>query len=175
MEWPALIVFAIVVALVLRAYVIQTFWIPSGSMEGTLKPHDRVIVNKLAYKIHDIHRGDLIVFRRPPNLVLHEEDLIKRVIAVGGDTVSGHDEAVYVNGQRQEERYTDKEDCGVDMAGNGMTEDFAAITIPKGDLWVMGDNRCGSTDSRVFGPIKATLVVGHAFVLIWPPDRLNWF
>ena len=167
-EWPLLIGAAVVAAILIRTFVLQTFWIPSGSMMNTLVRNDRVVVNKLSYKFHDIHRGDVVVFHKPPNLNVDDEDLIKRVVGVAGDTVEAHGGFVYRDGKKQTEKYVDK-DCG-----SRPTSDFGPITVPKGDIWVMGDNRCNSSDSRVFGPIKTKLVIGHAFVLIWPISRWDW-
>lgn len=168
-----LLVTAVVAAILIRTFVLQTFWIPSGSMTDTLQRNDRVIVSKLSYDLHGIHRGDVVVFHRPANLQIPEEDLIKRVIAVDGDRVAAHDDALYLNGTRQRESYVDK-DCGVDAQGYGKTDDFGPYVIPKGRIWVMGDNRCGSSDSRVFGPVRTDLVIGHALMLVWPLSRWDW-
>jgi signal peptidase I len=165
MEWPIVIVAAVVVALVVRTFVFETFYIPSLSMANTLQVNDRVIVNKLSYKFHSIHRGDVVVFRKPPNLQLNDEDLIKRVIGLPGEQISGHDGSVYVDGRKLTEPY-------VNPACGG-TSDFNPVTVPKDDIFVMGDNRCNSEDSRVFGPISQDLVVGHAFVRVWPLSRLG--
>jgi signal peptidase I len=166
LEWPFLIVFALISAYLIRAYVVQTFYIPSGSMHETLLEGDRVLVNKVSYHLHDIHRGDVIVFARPPNLVVDDDDLIKRVVALPGERVDGHGGKVFVNGAPLTEPY-------VEPACRG-TSDFSAVTVPAGKVWVMGDNRCNSTDSRVFGPIDEHLVVGRAFVLAWPVSRVTW-
>jgi signal peptidase I len=166
LEWPFLIVFAVVSAFLIRQFVVQTFYIPSASMHETLIEGDRVLVNKVGYHLHDIHRGDVVVFRKPPNLNVSEDDLIKRVVGLPGETVQGRGGTVYVNGAPLDEPY-------VEPLCHG-TGDFARVTVPPGTLWVMGDNRCNSSDSRVFGPIDQHLVVGRAFVLAWPVDRLSW-
>jgi signal peptidase I len=166
LEWPFLIVFAVVSAFLIRQYVVQTFYIPSASMHETLIEGDRVLVNKVGYHLHDIHRGDVVVFSKPPNLDVSEDDLIKRVVALPGETVEGRGGKVYVNGAPLDEPY-------VEPLCHG-TGEFAKVTVPAGKLWVMGDNRCNSSDSRVFGPIDEHLVVGRAFVIAWPFDRLSW-
>ena len=157
--------FALVSAFLIRQYVVQTFFIPSASMHETLLEGDRVLVNKVGYHLHDVHRGDVVVFRKPPNLDVSEEDLIKRVVALPGETVEGHGGKVYDNGAPLDEPY-------VEPLCHG-TGNFAKVTVPAGTLWVMGDNRCNSSDSRVFGPIDRKLVVGRAFVRAWPVDRLS--
>ena len=146
LEWPFLIVFAVVSAFLIRQYVVQTFYIPSASMHETLVEGDRVLVNKVSYHLHDVHRGDVVVFRKPPNLDVSEDDLIKRVVALPGETVQGRGGKVYVNGAPLDEPY-------VEPLCHG-TGDFGPTTVPAGTLWVMGDNRCNSSDSRVFGPIE---------------------
>jgi signal peptidase I len=166
LEWPLLIVFALLSAYLIRAYVVQTFYIPSGSMHETLLEGDRVLVNKVSYHLHEVNRGDVVVFRRPPDFPVEDEDLIKRVIALPGETVQARDRQIYVDGRPLQEPY-------VQAACRG-TEDFAPVRVPVGDLFVMGDNRCNSSDSRVFGPIAEDLVVGRAFVLAWPFQRLSW-
>ena len=166
LEWPFLIVFAVVSAFLIRQYVVQTFYIPSASMHETLVEGDRVLVNKVGYHLHDVHRGDVVVFQKPPNLDVSEDDLIKRVVALPGETVEGRGGKVYVNGAPLDEPY-------VEPLCHG-TGEFAKVTVPAGTLWMMGDNRCNSSDSRVFGPISQKLVVGRAFVIAWPFDRLSW-
>ncbi len=166
LEWPFLVVFALVAAFGIRALAVQTFYIPSGSMHETLLEGDRVLVNKLSYRLHDVHRGDVVVFRRPPGFPVPDQDLIKRVIALPGERVEGRDRTVFVDGRPLVEPY-------VEPVCDG-TEAFGPITVPAGQLWVMGDNRCDSSDSRVFGPIEDDLVVGRAFILIWPVGRIAW-
>jgi signal peptidase I len=166
LEWPFLIVFALLSAYLIRAYVVQTFYIPSGSMHETLLEGDRVLVNKVSYQLHGVNRGDVVVFRRPPDFPVEDEDLIKRVVALPGETVQARGRQIVVNGKPLAEPY-------VESACRG-TDDFAPVKVPAGDLFVMGDNRCNSSDSRVFGPIAENLVVGRAFVLAWPFHRLSW-
>jgi signal peptidase I len=160
LEWVGIVVGALLVALLVKTFLIQAFFIPSLSMFSTLDEGDRVLVNKLSYRLGDVDRGDVIVFERPANVTDTEiKDLIKRVVALPGETVEGRDGAVYVDGRRLKETYLDD---GTE------TSDFPAKKIGEGKLWVMGDNRTNSEDSRVFGPIDDDLVVGRAFVRVWP-------
>ena len=163
-EWIVVLVGAVVVALVFRAFLFQAFFIPSESMEGTLEVDDRVMVNRLSYRLHDVNRGDVIVFSKPDSLASDIPDLIKRVMALEGETIEGRDNAVYVNGQRVAESYIDPADT---------IFDFGPITVPVGHVFVMGDNRDDSTDSRVFGAIPVDSITGRAFVIFWPFDRLE--
>lgn len=158
-EWVAIIGAALVAAVVIKTYLIQAFYIPSASMEPTLEIQDRVLVNKLSYRLHDVHRGDVVVFERPPNDRGQIRDLIKRVIALPGETVEGKDGTVYVDGRPLRESY---------LPTGTVTGDFEPRTIPKDYVWVMGDNRSNSSDSRVFGAIAQSTIIGRAFVRVWP-------
>ncbi len=185
-----LVVVAFVIALLIKSFLLQAFYIPSASMEPTLMVGDRVLVEKVGYRFGDPGHGDVIVFERdidgiiepPPEnpsvwtKVLNSfrglfgfptgdsQDFIKRVIAVGGDTVEGRDGRVLVNGEPIAEPYLPP---GVETTAFGPTD------IPEGEIFVMGDNRSNSQDSRNFGPIPMSKVVGHAFVLIWPPADIG--
>jgi signal peptidase I len=169
LEWAAVIAGGIIIALVVEAFLVQAFWIPSPSMVPTLEVGDRVLVNKLAYKFHDVHRGDVVVFTRPPAAQnggdSEIKDLIKRVVAVGGDTLEGRDGRVYVNGELIEEPY---------LEPGTATENLPPQTIPEGQVFVMGDNRENSEDSRYFGPIDEDTIVGRAFVKVLPITDLGW-
>ncbi len=168
-EWLAIVLGAVLVAVVIRVAVIQSFVIPSPSMYPTLHDNDRVLVNRLAYEAHDIRRGDVIVFDRPKTSVLPPgtpAHLIKRVIGLPGDTLVARAGVVYVDGRRLREPY---------LAPGTLTQNLdTAITIPAGHVFVMGDNRMDSTDSRSFGPISVKSVVGRAFARIWPPSRIGF-
>ena len=158
-EWVVIIGAALLAAVLIKTYLLQAFYIPSSSMEHTLEIQDRVLVNKLSYRLHDVNRGDVVVFERPPNDVGQIRDLIKRVIGLPGETVEGRDGVVYVNGRRLREPYL----------GSGMvTAPFGPETIPAGYVWVMGDNRGNSSDSRVFGAVPESRIIGRAFVRVWP-------
>lgn len=164
-EWVAVLAVAVIAAVLIRAFVLEPFFIPSGSMEPTLQVGDRVLVNKLSYDLHSIHRGDVVVFKKPPNdFTPGIKDLIKRVIGLPGETISGQDGAVFINGHRLKEPWLPK----------GLTTaPFPAVQIPRGDYFVMGDNRGDSADSRVIGPIKGSLIVGRAFIKVWPVSRIG--
>jgi signal peptidase I len=181
---------AIVVAIVLKAVLLEVFYIPSTSMEPTLGAGDRVLVEKVSYRLGGPARGDLVVFERdfraestgpeedaPPwegvvNALRglfgfptgNSQDYIKRVIAVGGDTVEGRGGDVFVNGDRLREPY---------LAPDSRTTPFGPVSIPEGMIFVMGDNRDNSTDSRILGPVPVNAVVGHAFLLVWPATDLT--
>lgn len=174
-EWASVIAGAIVLALIVKVFLLQAFYIPSPSMYPTLKVGDRVLVNKLSYHLHDVNRGDVVVFERPPS----EEastipDLIKRVIGLPGDSITFQNGHVFVNGEQLDEPYLP---AGVtttaEFAPNRCTVE-APCLVPPGDVWVMGDNRNDSKDSRYFGPIEQKTIVGRAFVVVWPLDRIAW-
>jgi signal peptidase I len=199
-ELPFLVLIALVLALLIKTFLVQAFFIPSGSMENTLQIGDRVLVNKLVYRIRDVHRGEIIVFKGPPSWQENPEftyhppsnpiakffhnigsalgvaapsskDFIKRVIGVGGDHVvccdtHGH---ITVNGVALVEPYL--------YPGVKPSEQNFDITVPKDHLWVMGDHRDSSADSRSHlsdgedGTIPTDDVVGRAFVKVWPPKH----
>ena len=165
-EWVALVLLALLIALLIKTFLFQSFWIPSASMEPTLKVHDRVLVNKLSYDLHNVHRGDIIVFKAPPGSDLGYDDLVKRVIGLPGETVSGSGGHVFIDGKQLPEPYLPK---------GTYTSDFAPVKIGADHYWMMGDNRENSTDSRVFGTIPKKAIVGPVFVRIWPLSRLGFF
>jgi signal peptidase I len=207
-ELPFLIIVALLLALLIKTFLVQAFYIPSASMENTLQggqvnagglsvatsahPFDRVLVNKLVYDFRDPHRGEIVVFKRPPrwpnesefttssNPVLrglHDfgsaigiapsggSDFIKRVIGVSGDHVvcCNARHQISVNGHPLTEPY-------IDLAGGQAADAYRPfnVTVPKGQLFVMGDHRDDSDDSRVNGPVPISDVVGRAFLVIWP-------
>ena len=169
LEWLGVIGGGIAIALLVEAFLIQAFWIPSPSMEPTLDVGDRVLVNKLSYKFHEVNRGDVVVFERPPGASTGQngeiKDLIKRVIAVGGDTVEAKEGEVFVNGERIDENY---------LEPGTSTDNLPLKTIPDGRVFVMGDNRTNSEDSRVFGPIGEDAIVGRAFIRVLPVTDIGW-
>jgi len=169
LEWLGVIGGGIAIALLVEAFLIQAFWIPSPSMEPTLDVGDRVLVNKLSYKFHDVNRGDVVVFERPPAASTGQngeiKDLIKRVVAVGGDTVEAKEGNVYVNGEQIDEDY---------LEPGTPTDNLPLTTIPEGQVFVMGDNRTNSEDSRIFGPIDEDAIVGRAFIRVLPITDIGW-
>jgi signal peptidase I len=163
-EWGVIIVVALLGALLIRTVLFQAFFIPSASMDPTLKVHDRILVNKLSYHMHPVHRGDIVVFKRSPTMRTAEgniKDLVKRVIALPGETIlSTSDGHVEINGQILSESYL--------PPGTALGPPIQKQVIPPGHYFVMGDNRTDSSDSRFFGPISRSQIIGRAFVLIWP-------
>jgi signal peptidase I len=183
-EWGVLIVAALLIALVVRAFLFQAFYIPSESMLPTLQKNDRVLVNKLSYKLHPVHRGDIVVFKAPKNIEPPVKDLVKRVIGLPGETVSGKDGHVYINGQQLTEKYLPNNGNAVSnfpslkdvtppptcTHGSAPT---VPCTLPPNCYWVMGDNRTVSEDSRYFGCILKKDIVGRVFIRIWPLSRID--
>lgn len=177
LEWIAVIGGAVLIAVVVRTFVLQTFWIPSPSMSPTLVENDRVLVNKLAYRFHDVNRGDVVVFERPENedeSASNIKDLIKRVVALPGEHVSILDGKVRIDGRVLDEPYTHGaqtvlDSCPITYVPGIDTEE--GFEVPKGEVLVLGDNRTNSHDGRCFGAIDEDLIVGRAFFLMWPPGR----
>lgn len=176
-EWLVVVGGAILVAVLIRAFVLQTFWIPSPSMATTLVKNDRVIVNKLSYRLHDVNRGDVVVFNRPPNEPESDiKDLIKRVVALEGERISIRDGKVHIDGEVLEEPYT----RGLETVDNGCSQGdltqlytVEGLLVPVDHVFVLGDNRVNSGDGRCFGPIAEDLIVGRAFFKIWPPGNIG--
>ncbi len=170
-RWVMLLAITAMAVFGLRQYVIASYYIPSASMETTLHgcpgcQPDMVLVNKLSYRFKSVSRSDVVVFARPPQAPPEDKQLIKRVIGLPGDVVSGHDGHVFVNNKELVEPY-------VNPACHGTT-DFAPVRVPTGRYFVMGDNRCDSFDSRMFGTIPRSAVIGQAFAVIWPVHHLRW-
>jgi signal peptidase I len=141
-----LVSFALVFGFV-RPFVMEAFWIPSGSMIPTLEIGDRVLVNKFIYRFTEPKRGDIVVFTSVDD---PKEDLIKRVVGVPGDKIAVRDGNLLLNGQPQKESYVVKRAC---VSGAPKTCSFGPVMVPKGRVFVMGDNRANSYDSRFFGPV----------------------
>ena len=174
-EWGAVLAGALVLALVLRAVLFQAYYIRFTSMEPTLNNGDRVLVNKLGYDIHSVNRGDLVVFERPSGVSgRQEDDLIKRVIALSGEVIKFVEGDVYIDGRRLHEPYLETPGIttGTMPAGCAGIVDGGCL-VGAGKVFVMGDNRANSTDSRAFGPIAEHLIVGHAFLRLWPVNEFG--
>jgi signal peptidase I len=192
LEWGILIVVAIVIAIVIKTFLFQAFYIPSESMVPTLEVGDRVLVNKLSYDLHDLHRGDIVVFEAKPNTEWHRagiDDLVKRVIALPGETITQcKTNRVCIDNRLLDESYLPKGTittipttlpsitntdgkqvlvCDADSPKGG-------CKVPAGKVFVMGDNRTNSQDARANGPIKESSIVGRVFLRIWPPGRIGF-
>ena len=187
-EIPLLLLFAAVIAIVVKALIAQAFYIPSASMEPQLTAGDRVVVSRLAYDLHEPRRGDIVVFDDPTELDRGDDsfvlvrlgrdaleavgvvrpsgkELIKRVIGLPGETVSARAGVVYIDDQPLHEPY---------LPAGSVTNDFAPIAVADGHVFVMGDNRTNSKDSRMFpgGGVPTDSVVGRAIARVWPPGRV---
>ncbi|HEY7876014.1 MAG TPA: signal peptidase I [Actinomycetota bacterium] len=206
-ELPILILLAFVIAIVIKTFLLQAFYIPSGSMLPALHVGDRVLVEKLSYRFHGPERGDVVVFENsvfgatePPDLAWYddaknfarellglptgtEEDYIKRVVAVGGDTIRyvGNPRHLVVNGEMVDEPYvnhgkdpTSQTLTSGDCERLDMDAERDTCVVPAGQIFVMGDNRANSQDSRFLGPVDEDKVVGRAFVIIWPAGDFGW-
>ncbi len=179
-EWAVILMAVLLCTVLLRTYVIQSFYIPSPSMVPTLAVGDRIMVNKISYDLHGVHRGDIVVFKRPPLEDQDYPDLVKRVIGLPGETISTDNGHVYINCKDQvfahctplaepwlpsgPQSYTgalpDDQNPQFNMPG--------PVKIPANEYFMMGDNRTDSEDSRFFGPIPKSLIVGRAVAVVWP-------
>lgn len=167
-EWTHALVSTTVMFLVLRAVVVEAYEVPTGSMRPTIREHDRVLGTKFEYWLREPSRGDVVVFRTPPTVRAMQADggserLLKRVIAVAGDVVEVRDGAVRINGIRQDEPYLqDRPDYRM-----------PAVRVPKGHVFVLGDNRNNSLDGHIWGFLPEDALLAHAVVRYWPPWRVG--
>ena len=197
-ELPILVALAIIVSLFIKSFLVQFFFIPSGSMENTLQINDRVAVNRIPFLHDNIERGDVIVFRDPAGWLADPDEssgnrvigaikdglvlvgivpnpakqyLVKRVIGVAGDQVIAKDKVLTINGEKTQEPYI--------FAGNTPSDTDFNVTVPAGKVWVMGDHRGASGDSRVHqddvnnGMVPVDKITGQVFAVIWPLNRLG--
>ena len=203
-ELPLLLVVAFCLAVLIRTFLVQAFFIPSGSMENTLLIGDRVLVNKVVYDMRDPLRGEIVVFRGTDNWAPEvtepvsqtfgaklgrtvgdlvgvsrpgERDFIKRVIGLPGDKIACCDEEgrITVNGKPVDEPYVE-ENSPLDAPPNPKqctSRRFAEVTVPEGQMFVMGDHRLVSQDARCQGPVPIDNVIGRAFVVVWPSNRFT--
>ena len=203
-ELPLLVLVAFVIAIVIKSFLVQAFFIPSGSMIPTLRVGDRVLVEKISYRLHEPRRGDVVVFAREilgpqPDVPWYqdarnflrelvglpigdEEDFIKRIVGVAGDEIryEGNPRKLFVNGEEVEQSFINR---GVDRSSPTLTEkDCKRLSmevsgqgclVPAGRIFVMGDNRGNSQDSRFLGPIEEDKIIGRGFVVIWPLENLG--
>jgi len=166
-EWSAIVVIAVLVSFLLRTYAFQTFYIPSGSMEPTLLVGDRIIVDKLAVSWGTINIGDVVVFKAPPaeNCGEPVTDLVKRVIGIPGDTLTSKGNTIYVNGKALDEKWPHNEPLG---------QAIGDVHLKANQYFMMGDNHSDSCDSRMWGPVPRSDIIGKAFVRIWPLSRIGF-
>lgn len=168
-EWIVVVIGALVVSMLFRTLVFQTFYIPSKSMKPTLHGGDRIIVNKLSVEFGSINIGDIIVFKAPQNVSADcgdpITDLVKRVIGLPGDHLTSKGNTIYINGQALKEQWPHWEPLGPAIGH---------VTVADGHYFVMGDNHNNSCDSRWWGTIPKSDIIGKVFVRVWPPSRISW-
>ncbi|WP_419841426.1 signal peptidase I [Candidatus Poriferisodalis sp.] len=165
LSWAWVLICAVLLAMVMRTFIIAAFYIPSASMSPALEIGDRLLVSKLSYRIGEPQAGDVVVFSTPASLrPSRTAELIKRVVAVGGETVEAHAGQLLVDGNPASEDY---------LPDGVRTSDFGPVLVPDGHVFVMGDNREASQDSRVFGTVPVSEIVGRAIARFWPPSRLG--
>lgn len=168
-EWLGIILVALAAAFLIRGYVFQTFYIPSVSMVPTLQVGDRIIVSKLSTAFGDINRGDVIVFKHPPREQCGGDtgpnsDLVKRVIGLPGDELTSRNNTIYVNGKKLVEHWEHAPDLG---------SEIGYVKVPKNQYFMMGDNRPSSCDSRMWGTLPKSLIVGKVVLRIWPLSQFG--
>ena len=171
-EFVIVIAVALVLAWGIQAFVVRPFEIPSGSMEETIQIGDRVLSEKVSGNAHDPQQFDIVTFN---DIEDPDRTLIKRVIATGGQSVDLRDGRVYVDGELvEDEQFTHGKPSEPLNPSPSLNQDIEyPYTVPQGYIWVMGDNRTNSSDSRYFGPVPIENVSGHAFFRYWPFDRLG--
>jgi signal peptidase I len=167
-EWGVVLLIAVLASFLVRMYAVQTFFIPSKSMNPTLRVGDRILVNKLSVRFGTINPGDIIVFKAPPAEHCDDgniTDLVKRVIGTPGQTLTSKGNTVYVNGQPLKEPWTYFPTLGPPIK---------KITLKANQYFVMGDNRANSCDSRFWGTVPRSDIIGKAFFRIWPLSRIGF-
>jgi signal peptidase I len=175
-ETAVTILVALLLAGLVRAFALQTFWIPSSSMVPTLGVYDRILVQKAFFTWHDVREGDIVVFSHPPRDHCpgpQNDDLVKRVIALPGQTIYSAGDSIYINGRLLAEPYLPR----YDPLGPPIASRHHPYRVPADDFYVLGDNRAISCDSRYWGPITGSSIVGRVVLVWWHnghPD-LHWF
>jgi signal peptidase I len=167
-EWAVILVVAVTASLLIRTFAIQTFVIPSKSMKPTLHVGDRILVNKLSVEFGTINVGDVIVFKAPPREHCSDDgvaDLVKRVIGLPGQHLTSKGNTIYVNGKALKEPWTYFRTIGTPIGH---------VTVPKDSYFVMGDNRADSCDSRFWGTVPHSDIIGKVFLRVWPPSRIGF-
>jgi signal peptidase I len=171
-ELGAIVVVAVVLAVLLRVFVVQVYYVPSTSMLPTLRPGDRIMVDKLSFHLHPVARGDIVVFSRPPRE--HQAcggsvvpDLVKRVIGLPGQTISSRGNQVLIDGKPIPQPWLPK--------GTQLGRPIPRTVIPANDYYVLGDHRDTSCDSRYWGVVPRSTIVGEVVAVLWPPGRIHFF
>jgi signal peptidase I len=157
---------AALLSVLVRTYAFQTFFIPSASMVPTLGVYDRILVQKAFFTWHDVREGDIVVFAHPPLDQCQgasSDDLVKRVIALPGQTIYSAGGTIYIDGRRLAEPYLPADD----PLGPPIASSQHPYRVPPGEFYVLGDNRADSCDSRFWGPIQGSSIVGKAILVIW--------
>ncbi|WP_428119591.1 signal peptidase I [Candidatus Poriferisodalis sp.] len=165
LAWTWVLLASLTLALLMRTFLVAAFLIPSESMESVLEVGDRLLVSKLSYRIGDPSPGDIVVFHTPPNMRPSQtSELVKRVVAVEGQMVQAIGSQLFIDGHRVAEPY---------LPSSTYTRDFGPNLVPTDHVFVMGDNRTASQDSRYFGTVPESEIVGRAFARFWPLSRLG--
>jgi signal peptidase I len=169
-EWIIVLVVAVLVSLLVRTFVLQTYYIPSKSMEPTLFEGNRIMVDKLSVEFGTINIGDIVVFKAPPEVAMKcgdsVADLVKRVIGVPGDHLTSRGNTIFVNGVALKESWSHYEPLGGALGH---------VTVKKGTYFMMGDNHANSCDSRYWGTVPRSDIIGKVFLKFWPLSQWHWF
>lgn len=172
LEWVGVIAVALVAAFLIREFVASPYTVPTGSMEPTIQIGDNIFAQKVTLELgQGVEAGDIVVFRNPDGTSDHDI-LVKRVIALGGQTVDLRDGVVYVDGVARDEPYAAGSSYPLDVQAAGVDIAYP-YTVPEGCIWVMGDNRENSADSRYFGAVEESSVMGVGVFRYWPLDRIG--
>ncbi|MDF2814156.1 MAG: signal peptidase [Paenibacillus sp.] len=169
-EWGKALLIALGLVFVIRWFIFAPFIVDGESMEPNFDNAERIIVNKILYNVREPKRGEVVVFHAPA-----QKDYIKRVIALPGETVRVQGDKVYVNGELLDEPYLKEAlDKAHQAGGNYNNRNYAETKVPEGSIFVMGDNRSFSSDSRMIGPVELEKVVGRADLIFWPANKIQW-
>jgi signal peptidase I len=169
-EWAVIVLVAFLVSLIIRTYVFETYYVPSPSMVPTLQIGDRIIVDKLSVDWGTIHTGDIVVFKAPKKVAVvcgdAVADLVKRVIGLPGEHLSSKGNTIYINGKALKENWPHTEPLGGAIK---------PITLKAGQYFMMGDYHAPSCDSRMWGTVPRSSIIGKVFLRVWPVTRFHWF
>jgi signal peptidase I len=169
-EWIIVLVVAVLVSVLVRTFVFQTYYIPSKSMEPTLYEGNRIMVDKLSARFGTINIGDMVVFKAPPAVATKcndsVADLVKRVIGIPGDHLTSRGNTIYVNGVALKENWSHYEPLGGALG---------SVTVKKGTYFMMGDNHANSCDSRFWGAVPRSDIIGKVFLKFWPLAQWHWY